>query len=388
MKQSLLLISLTSLLFSCSNGVYLSDADAPYYKLEDVTVPTDSFDSIIERVEIVRFTSEADIYVSPKKALLSDDKMFVLSGGQVLVFGNQGGLLGEVGKIGRGPGEYLSILDICLSNDAEEIWCLNNHNTVLRYSVADYKYKSAVVVKQDGTANAVVPLSKDRFGLLFHNPSGPDLTNFEDSFDCLKCYDLDGNPVDSFLPREDFNLSIAMYSPSIQCSDNGYVLSYISSSGMFYQVKEGGISPLAYFDLGKNALPYRYMIDGDVDPWSRVNSVFESSYIKCLSSVCKNSKYIYGCAYGDHSLRTNYLIDVKTGKGIKWDSSRFAMPVNPIVADDDFFYFVMSPADFPPEYSVELVPDGFQTAVEIKGGFVLDDEMNPVIVKVKFNLDD
>ena len=145
MKQSLLLISLTALLFSCSNGVYLSDADAPYYKLEDVTVPTDSFDSIIERVEIVRFTSEADIYVSPKKALLSDDKMFVLSGGQVLVFGNQGGLLGEVGKIGRGPG-LTSCSTRCTTSSGERLsmvwhWTASTRQRETSSSCSHWRWK-------------------------------------------------------------------------------------------------------------------------------------------------------------------------------------------------------------------------------------------------------
>lgn len=66
-------------------------------------------DSIVERTEIIRFTSDSNLIIGSIKAILeSRDNLFVVADNQILQFTKAGEFIRQIGKQGKGPGEYLS----------------------------------------------------------------------------------------------------------------------------------------------------------------------------------------------------------------------------------------------------------------------------------------
>lgn len=385
MRQALLIFFSFLLLSSCSrtsnNNIATTEID-----LFNNTVMVDDLKDYIQDIDVIRFRNgSSPLFINPKKVLLTNNGFIILSGGQVFSFTKEGEYIGPVGRTGNGPGEYISILDICLNDPQNEIWCLNHQNTVLKYNLLDLSHTGTIDSNMRGiTANAIVPYNKSGFALVFFNPVDP--TDFEEQFYCIKCFDSKGVLKEELFPREDFNISISFMSPSIQSQDNNYCLCFSPSSGTFWESKDGQLSPFMSISLGEKALPYRFAIDGKNNPWDRISDIFNSDYYKCVSSLSYSSSLYYCCAFGQQSALYNFIVDKETGKGIRWRSSRFIMTMPVIAADKEGFYFAFGGSLPVPKGVPRPEPDILLKELAAINNIDLENEPDPFLFKVRFKI--
>ena len=89
----------------------------------------------IDSVEVVPLetTGKALIGLVGKILLLPNGNVLIKSTASMFMFSPEGKFLFQIGKNGRGPEEYLTIDDVCLSQDARELWILGGCE-IVKYS--------------------------------------------------------------------------------------------------------------------------------------------------------------------------------------------------------------------------------------------------------------
>ena len=91
----------------------------------DSTVEIDNLSQYIDSLEIIPIVNYAGVSLNLiSKILVTEDNFIVLAGGSAFSLTKDGKTVRQYGESGRGPGEYLSVFDICLDNSEGEVWCL------------------------------------------------------------------------------------------------------------------------------------------------------------------------------------------------------------------------------------------------------------------------
>lgn len=126
MKKIITLLSLLFGIFACVKSDKL-----PAIHLDNISKIDPKYeiplDSIVERTEIIRLTSDGDLLIGKiEKVLESKNNYFLADDDLIYRFNKTGKLLNTIGRKGKGPGEYLSPGKI----DADEA---NQHLYVMDY---------------------------------------------------------------------------------------------------------------------------------------------------------------------------------------------------------------------------------------------------------------
>lgn len=344
-----------------------------------------SLDDYIESIETIILEPDPVRIVYPKKMLISDNRLFVLASGQVYSFDDSGLFKNYVGRKGNGPDEYLFILDCCISLDKQTILCLDNKNTVYRYSIKDGRFVDKIATMEKGTSSVVIPMKDDGFGLFFANPPDNQINDYENKFYCLKLYNKKGDLQGEQLLREDYNILMSFRSQAVQESGNEYVLSYLPGDGICYRCDDGEINPLYYLSFDGKGLPIGFTKQSQ-DPFLMIGDIFESEYYKNPSSVCQTSSLLFCSAFGAHSAYINFLFNKVTDRGIRWQSyGNEAPPMSALCADDDFFYFTFEESSLSID-SPDAIPDPLIRTLVTKFGVSKGEDDNPLVIKVKFKI--
>ncbi|MCI1785609.1 MAG: 6-bladed beta-propeller [Bacteroidales bacterium] len=354
--------------------------------LLNITKIADSLNNYIGDIKVIRLHGKDSLaIVSPNKLLINNDNIIALSAGKVIDFNEDGKFVRYIGRIGRGSGEYVHILDFCINFSKTELFCLDTHNNLLRYDLTDGTYLGEVTTDLKGiTATSVLPLEDNGFALFVANPSQSQISDFDNGFCCLKSFDSKGNLIDEQLERTDFNISPGIVNQSNQCENNSYILSYRPGSGICYQSKKGRIFPYANLSFGKRSIPYRIAVQKGGDPWNMIGNIFTSDYYKCPSAVCYSSDVVYCAAFGKNSSLWNFIFDRSFTSGIRWRSyGNGAAPMAALAADKDYIFFSYSETNQSDPSETE---DLLQRILISKYHLVLHDYDNPVIIGVKFKL--
>lgn len=348
----------------------------------DNTQEVTSLDEYIQDVDIIHL--QGDLIPGVTK-VLSTSEGYVTVGGQINRYDKKGKPLGQIGRPGRGPGEYLSVRDVCLNPEGTEVLVLTPRNEIIRYSLSDGSFISKTETEiKDNTADAILPLPDNKVALYFANPAGEDVSNFDKEFNCLKYINKDGKIVGEAVPRSDFNISMGFKPVCFQNKGNSYLLSFGPSSGDFYTVKGDEVVPCGKIDLGAKALPARFAIRGKDNPMQYFENIFEDNYLKCPSSVLITDDVFYCSAFGKESSVWNFVMDKNGEKGIKWQSvGEMVMPMSGVAADKDYIYFSYAE---PGIDSSSETKDILKKYLIDKCGLVIPENGNPVIVRIKFKI--
>ena len=383
-KLIYLSVALMMLIPSCNQNKS-AKMEVPIVDLPGSTEKVDSIKDYISEVKVVKLISDSSALVAPSKLLLSGDKIVALSGGRVESFDKSGKYMGPIGRVGKGPGEYLHISDICIDKTEKELLCLNHQNEVLRYSLADGKYIGVIKTPIVGmTATAVLPGEDGGLYLFVANPAQADMTNFSKDFNCLKRFNSKGKLEEEQLPREDYNISLGLFPATVQSAGNKYVLSYRSGDGECYEASSGKVTPYVDLSFGKEGIAPKTMVKEGTDPMEMIGDVFMADYYKCPSCVCEASGQMYCAAFGKDSAVWNFVVDKEGGKGIRWQSfGEAAAPMTALASDGHYFYFVYSETGLK---SPSQTNDALKKYLISKENLILGENDNPVIVKVKFKL--
>ena len=330
----------------------------------------------IDSVEVVPLetTGKALIGLVGKILLLPNGNVLIKSTASMFMFSPKGKFLFQIGKNGRGPEEYLTIDDVCLSQDARELWILGGCE-IVKYSTETGRFIRKTTLELPEICNGfdAIASGPGHSAFLYYCPQ-MDENNFSEDFYCLYRYDEQGRILQKFLPRKDYGLNIALIT---QASDNRYILRPQDSDNICYYLSDSLPVPRVKIDFGKETIKNRYSSD--------LQTYLRSDYYKMPVYIYDTRDYFYFSYCGPEATDCYCIHSFKNSKTITWerkgdDADGMFMIVG---ADKDFFYGIYN--DYRDWDEILLNrQDLLKRAIIQKTHFRIPEDSNPLLVKVKF----
>lgn len=338
----------------------------------------------IDRIEIVNLeaTPESMLGEVNKLLLRPDGGFILLTHSGIMVFDAQGKFLFQAGRIGRGPGEYIKLNDICLSSDGEYILALSAFGPILHYRADDGSYVKTIdpSPKLEYSCDAIAPGPGNGFYLYAGNPADAD--DFDTPFDCLLRYDAEGKLVSQGLPRKDFGLQVAAIT---QTADNRYILRPQEGDNVAYKTDDRGMfAPWVRIDFEDKTIPSGYVKELGGSVWMHLQDFLRADYYKLPLYLERTNDAFYFTAAGPEAQTHEFLYFADMEKGIRWTKS--AASATPFIirgADEEWFYGLY---DDPKAYSAEELAGLPPLKRYLAGqqGLILTEDGNPPVVKIRF----
>ena len=330
----------------------------------------------IDSVEVVPLetTGKALIGLVGKILLLPNGNVLIKSTASMFMFSPEGKFLFQIGKNGRGPEEYLTIDDVCLSQDARELWILGGCE-IVKYSTETGQFIRKTTLELPEICNGfdAIASGPGHSAFLYYCPQ-MDENNFSEDFYCLYRYDEQGRILQKFLPRKDYGLNIALIT---QTSDNRYILRPQDSDNICYYLSDSLPVPRVKIDFGKETIKNRYSSD--------LQTYLRSDYYKMPVYIYDTRDYFYFSYCGPEATDCYCIHSFKNNKTITWerkgdDADGMFMIGGP---DKDFFYGIYN--DYRDWDEILLNrQDLLKRAIIQKTHLRIPEDSNPLLVKVKF----
>ena len=330
----------------------------------------------IDSVEVVPLetTGKALIGLVGKILLLPNGNVLIKSTASMFMFSPEGKFLFQIGKNGRGPEEYLTIDDVCLSQDARELWILGGCE-IVKYSTETGRFIRKTTLELPEICNGfdAIASGPGHSAFLYYCPQ-MDENNFSEDFYCLYRYDEQGRILQKFLPRKDYGLNIALIT---QASDNRYILRPQDSDNICYYLSDSLPVPRVKIDFGKETIKNRYSSD--------LQTYLRSDYYKMPVYIYDTRDYFYFSYCGPEATDCYCIHSFKNSKTITWERKGDDADGMFMIggADKDFFYGIYN--DYRDWDEILLNrQDLLKRAIIQKTHFRIPEDSNPLLVKVKF----
>jgi len=332
----------------------------------------------IDSVEVVPLetTGKALIGLVGKILLLPNGNVLIKSTASMFMFSPEGKFLFQIGKNGRGPEEYLTIDDVCLSQDARELWILGGCE-IVKYSTETGQFIRKTTLELPEICNGfdAIASGPGHSAFLYYCPQ-MDENNFSEDFYCLYRYDEQGRILQKFLPRKDYGLNIALIT---QASDNRYILRPQDSDNICYYLSDSLPVPRVKIDFGKETIKNRYSSD--------LQTYLRSDYYKMPVYIYDTRDYFYFSYCGPEATDCYCIHSFKNNKTITWERKGDDADGMFMIggADKDFFYGIYN--DYRDWDEILLNRQDLLKRVIIqKTHLRIPEDSNPLLVKVKFKL--
>ena len=330
----------------------------------------------IDSVEVVPLetTGKALIGLVGKILLLPNGNVLIKSTASMFMFSPEGKFLFQIGKNGRGPEEYLTIDDVCLSQDARELWILGGCE-IVKYSTETGQFIRKTTLELPEICNGfdAIASGPGHSAFLYYCPQ-MDENNFSEDFYCLYRYDEQGRILQKFLPRKDYGLNIALIT---QASDNRYILRPQDSDNICYYLSDSLPVPRVKIDFGKETIKNRYSSD--------LQTYLRSDYYKMPVYIYDTRDYFYFSYCGPEATDCYCIHSFKNNKTITWERKGDDADGMFMIggADKDFFYGIYN--DYRDWDEILLNRQDLLKRVIIqKTHLRIPEDSNPLLVKVKF----
>lgn len=330
----------------------------------------------IDSVEVVPLetTGKALIGLVGKILLLPNGNVLIKSTASMFMFSPKGKFLFQIGKNGRGPEEYLTIDDVCLSQDARELWILGGCE-IVKYSTETGRFIRKTTLELPEICNGfdAIASGPGHSAFLYYCPQ-MDENNFSEDFYCLYRYDEQGRILQKFLPRKDYGLNIALIT---QASDNRYILRPQDSDNICYYLSDSLPVPRVKIDFGKETIKNRYSSD--------LQTYLRSDYYKMPVYIYDTRDYFYFSYCGPEATDCYCIHSFKNNKTITWERKGDDADGMFMIggADKDFFYGIYN--DYRDWDEILLNRQDLLKRVIIqKTHLRIPEDSNPLLVKVKF----
>ena len=330
----------------------------------------------IDSVEVVALetTGKALIGLVGKILLLPNGNVLIKSTASMFMFSPKGKFLFQIGKNGRGPEEYLTIDDVCLSQDARELWILGGCE-IVKYSTETGRFIRKTTLELPEICNGfdAIASGPGHSAFLYYCPQ-MDENNFSEDFYCLYRYDEQGRILQKFLPRKDYGLNIALIT---QASDNRYILRPQDSDNICYYLSDSLPVPRVKIDFGKETIKNRYSSD--------LQTYLRSDYYKMPVYIYDTRDYFYFSYCGPEATDCYCIHSFKNSKTITWERKGDDADGMFMIggADKDFFYGIYN--DYRDWDEILLNrQDLLKRAIIQKTHLRIPEDSNPLLVKVKF----
>lgn len=390
-KIFMVLCGLLFLVQACKTKTY--DVVGEYVNINplEATKAVDDLSSYIESVEIIELVTPDSIFIPDITKLLftKTQDMIVLCNRGIYKFDKKGNYLFSFGALGRGPGEYIKIYDICLNVDGSQLIGIDQNERLLKYSLDDGSFLSLVDTKHyamDASGVAVAPAEKDNFFVYYPNPDEFRLTS---DFYSLVKYNRSGTIVEKTIKRTDYNIEFSAFPFITQGENNVYYLRPQEGENIYYKIHNGEIEPLLRIHFGKKNIEHKWLLKNKSHhPISIIGDYLADDSFKIPMYLQETTDQIYFASAGPNARMYNFLIDKDTHKGIHWHSNskqeyHYFYIWNSL---DRYFYGVFADYNDYLNMGEEIELDPLMHYLAREKKIQLDKMGNPKIIKLKFNL--
>lgn len=375
-KTSPLLLCLIAL--SCSSRPGVEDTVSWQVSPLRATEEVDDLAPYVSELEVFPVGSDGIARPGISKILFSDPIVF-LSGGVAFSASPDWKTVKQIGNIGRGPAEYLSVKDIMINAAGDELWCMDVLNSILRYDLSTMSFMGKVECEKKGYARAMIPLENNGVALYTPNPPGA-FPEKHETFYCLSYYTASGKTVDQWLPWTQFNVMAGFSNPVSTAAPNTSIL-IPESSNIAYVFENNGLDHQIIFDFGNKWIPLNFINPKDGDHARKVGDLFDLDCFKLISSVFFPAGDLYFHAFGKESSSWNFFISKDGTNGIRWRSvGGMAPPISAIASRDEYLYFMYDDYGYAEEEQdplKRLVIEKYGLPVEIGSTY---------LIKVRFDV--
>ncbi len=270
-------------------------------------------------------TNDNSLIVEPAEAFHIKERFYIVDGktSSVKVFNNAGKYLFDVGRIGKGPGEFLNISDARLSSDKKRLLLFSNNSRGI------YEYDLDGKFLRKTTLNFFA----SHFCLLSDNEMAF-YTNYNVSLDSgpynLLVTNSQGDINEKYFYFGKHEIPSFAFTGFLRSSKTSRLYANAFSDTVF-EIKKGKISPKYIYDFGRSRIPLKAMADYAYKGAPNIsylgNQVLETNEAVFFDYFYKKRK-----RFGIYKKTTN---EVLTGDALEPDylSSIFFTPIG--VSEDN-----------------------------------------------------
>lgn len=147
------------------DGVYKIDIKKNYDNVHSIKLSTIGKEVLYIPLE----TNSECLLKSIRNIEFSDYYIFVSDIDKVVRFDKQGKFLGKIDAYGRGPGEYLGVIDFCINNDLQEIYIISVDRVYIFDFEGNFKKTSKLTFRP---AQVISLNQRDLLFYLYNMPYG------------------------------------------------------------------------------------------------------------------------------------------------------------------------------------------------------------------------
>jgi len=301
-----------------------------------------SFDHLAQNLTLIELKQSKGKFISGvNKIIVTHDTHIFLLNGQTAIYDydENGNLHNVIGKIGKGPGEFMEATDFCLSKDESLVHVLS------RYYIHTFKRSGEFVGKIDITnyrkddylPEYIEEDGGDGFYLWDSNPSK--VSDFDSPFYCLWHINKKSKVLGRFFERTEFVFELPRFTKSF---DGGYWIRPLEGSWCLFKISSNELVNEASIDFGGKSLPKNYFSRFQDSPYQNLDKWVNSDYYKMPSNFYDNSNYLIFTYGGPNGITCDCLYNKLSSNII----SKRRNSNNPeiLFADSTYFYSYYDPS--------------------------------------------
>ncbi|HWK56405.1 MAG TPA: 6-bladed beta-propeller [Parapedobacter sp.] len=210
----------------------------------------DNFREAIAEIEFIPLeTNERSLIAEIDKVVFHKDRFYVLDKryASLNVYSKAGKYIQSIGKMGRGPGEFSTLMDFMLDPEDESLLLLSNNEQAV--FVYDLEGNHLQTIRNGLYANAIGKIGTDYYYFINHNDNELSQKNN------LIVMNRLGKVLDRLFPFPEAFKKTLGYSGFIFNNSEGLLYSSPLSDTIFQLTNNSEIYPKYMFDFGKSTLP-------------------------------------------------------------------------------------------------------------------------------------
>lgn len=392
-----LLLSVLSILSISACSIARAQHDGGHRTIRPLhdTELVSSLDEHIESAEIITLDGAVYIPTIKKMLLTGDGDMIILAATGVYKFMPNGALAFTATEWEAGccfmqseNDSKFTVEDICLSADKSEIWALSFNITAHRYEVLKWEIATGVPLPSVTISEtdkrgpeALCPSEKGGFYLIHDNPN--EMHPGRSDTHLLWKYDNRGTVIGKDILWRDYNLVVGnVFTMFSQNSGNTYLTMPLAPDNISYRIRKGKCEPAYRFDYGDKQLPAEFAFKEGRQPRENLRDITTGDHFSCTMLVQQTHKHLCFGAIGPHAKGNNFVVNLRSGKGIRWEYNMF---MNFYGSDQKYFYAVCGGVPDPSEFPENRIENPLYDYIEKHIGTTdLAEGKNVKIVKLKF----
>lgn len=306
-------------------GVCLLSCQTPQQQMLPETVRYEkntlhSLCDLFQSIEVIRLDHQNQITLGEFVHILQRDSSFYigdLSGTKLIYrFNQKGQFLDSIGKIGRGPGEYIRLKDFFVDDSTNDTFILSYPE--IRLSHYDKSGRFLDLKTAPYGAQSFTKI-QDRYWVY---------TGINNGYLPEQIVQLDTalHLIHSSMPLRTKAINVSLGS-FLQWKDQNFLTMAFNPN--LYQIQGDSLSPLIHFDYKEKAIPDSYW--KTTDPFESVMNLQNNGFCTINAAWVNDRYYLVEHLeqIGSQNVQCHYLYSIKDRKTGKWDWIRQEIPNRP-----------------------------------------------------------